>query len=49
MLYEVITSIDAFVNKDIVLANKVIQDDDIVDNLFNKVKNQLIEGIASNT
>ena len=42
-------SIDAFVNKDIVLANKVIQDDDIVDNLFNKVKNQLIEGIASNT
>ena len=35
-------SVDAFVKKDLALANKVIKDDDIVDNLFNKVKNEII-------
>ena len=36
-------SIDAYVNKDLELANKVIADDDIVDNLFCTVKEDLIE------
>ena len=35
-------SVDAFVKKDLALANKVVKDDDIVDNLFNKVKNEII-------
>lgn len=38
-------SVDAFVNKDIELANSVIQDDDVVDNLFAIVKQALIESI----
>lgn len=38
----VIKSIDAFVNKDIELAKKVINQDDVVDNLFNQVKQDLI-------
>ena len=41
-------SIDAFVKKDMGIAVKVIQDDDIVDNLFNLVKADLIELIAKN-
>lgn len=36
-------SIKAFVKKDIQLAQKVIDDDDIVDALFEKVKSDLIE------
>ena len=36
-------SIKAFVEKNIQLAQKVIQDDDIVDTLFQKVKSDLIE------
>lgn len=38
----VIKSIDAFVNKDIELAKKVIEQDDLVDDLFMKVKQELI-------
>lgn len=38
----VIKSIDAFVNKDIELAKKVIEQDDLVDELFMKVKQELI-------
>ena len=36
-------SIDAFVNKDLELAKAVIASDDTVDDLFNMVKNELIE------
>lgn len=35
-------SIDAYVKKDLSLAKSVFEDDDIVDNLFNDVKNDLI-------
>ena len=35
-------SIDAFVNKDLKLANAVIKEDDIVDNLFSTIKEDLI-------
>lgn len=38
-------SIDAFVNKDKELALEVCADDDIVDNLFTVIKNELIEKI----
>ena len=40
-------SIDAFVKKDIKLAKSVIKYDDVVDNLFDKVKSDLIELIRS--
>ena len=40
-------SIDAFVKRDLELAQAVIRDDDIVDNLFNIVKNEVIHMIAS--
>lgn len=36
-------SIDAFVHKDIELARKVIRDDDIVDDLFITIRNELVE------
>ena len=36
-------SIDAFVKKDLELANKVIADDDIVDNLFNMAREDVIK------
>jgi len=36
-------SIRAFVKKDLVLANEVIAYDDVVDNLFTKAKNELLE------
>jgi len=36
-------SIRAFVRKDLVLANEVIAYDDVVDNLFTKAKNELLE------
>ncbi len=42
-------SIDAYVNKDIALAESVIKQDDIVDNLFMNVKNDLIALIHENT
>ena len=34
-------AIDAFVRQDLALARKVIADDDVVDDLFNQVKNEL--------
>ena len=42
-------SIDAFVKKDEELAKEIISYDDVVDNLFNVVKNELIELIKVNT
>ena len=39
-------SIDSFVNKDLELAHKVMNDDDIVDNLFNDIKADVIEKIS---
>ena len=41
-------AIDAYVNNDKELATAVIKDDDIVDDLFNIVKNNLIELIGEN-
>ena len=41
-------SINSFVDKDINIAKKVIDDDDIVDDLFNKVKEELISLIGNN-
>lgn len=35
-------SVDSFVNNDLELAHKVIEDDDIVDNYFNTIKKELI-------
>lgn len=39
-------SVDAFVKHDIILAEKVVSDDDIVDRYFDQVKQKLIERIA---
>lgn len=39
-------SVDAFVKKDIAIAKKVIDDDDVVDNYFDQMKQKLITGIA---
>lgn len=44
----VINSIEAFVRGDIVLAGEVIKSDDMVDNLFVTVKNELIRLIHEN-
>ena len=44
----VVISIDAFVKKDIELANNVIQQDDVVDDLFVEIKQELIEMIKEN-
>jgi len=41
-------SIDAFVNKDLALAHSVVESDDIVDDYFIAVKNDLIELIHEN-
>ena len=43
-----VKSIEAFVNKDIVLAGEVIGKDDIVDDLFMQVKEELIQLISEN-
>jgi phosphate transport system protein len=40
-------SIDAYVRQDLVLAAKVMKDDDIVDGLFDQIKNELVENIRS--
>lgn len=40
-------SIDSFVKKDISLAHKVIKHDDVVDDLFDKVKVELITAVES--
>ena len=42
-------SIDAFVRRDLVLAREVIDYDDVVDDLFDKVKGELIELIGRKT
>ena len=42
-------SIEAFVKNDITLAQKIIAHDDVVDNLFIKVKKKLIDLIKDNT
>lgn len=44
----VIDSIEAFVHGDVVLAGKVIKADDVVDELFVTVKNELIKLISEN-
>lgn len=41
-------SIDAYVKKDLALSKKIIQMDDIIDDLFIVVKNELIERIHQN-
>jgi phosphate transport system protein len=41
-------SIDAYIKKDLVLAKKIIQMDDIIDGLFIMVKNELVERIHQN-
>ena len=41
-------SVDAFVKKDTVLAEKVIEKDDIVDNYFADIKTNIINWIANN-
>ena len=41
-------SIDAFVKKDLLLARKVMNEDDSVDELFNQIKKELIQEIAKN-
>lgn len=40
-------SVDSFVKKDLDLARKVMKDDDVVDDLFNQVKTELIALIAA--
>ena len=47
-IHMVTESIDAYVRRDIVLAHAVIEYDDIVDDLFNKIKQSLIDMIAKN-
>ena len=42
------TSVNAYVEKDLELSRKVIKDDDIVDELFEEVKTTLIDFIAEN-
>lgn len=42
-------SIDAFVKKDLELANDVISYDDVVDDLFMKIKSDIINTISENT
>lgn len=44
-----IHSIDAFTEKDAALAGEVIARDDVVDQLFVKVKNELIEDVAKHS
>lgn len=42
-------SIDAYVRRDLELAKRVIDYDDVVDDYFDKIKNELIEFISKNT
>ncbi|MDR2599008.1 MAG: phosphate signaling complex protein PhoU [Oscillospiraceae bacterium] len=39
----VVDSINAFVKRDLVLAKKVINDDDVVDDLFKKIRSDVVE------
>ena len=41
-------SIDAFVRKDLLLARKVMKEDNTVDDLFNQIKSEVIQEIAQN-
>lgn len=41
-------SVDAFVKHDIMLAEKIVKDDDVVDSCFTTVKRKLIDAIAAN-
>lgn len=41
-------SIDAFVRKDLLLARKVMKEDNTVDDLFNQIKLEVIQEIAQN-
>ena len=45
----VMSSVDAFVKKDVELAEKVIEQDDVVDDYFSKVKYGIISMIAENS
>ncbi|MCI5603914.1 MAG: phosphate signaling complex protein PhoU [Lachnospiraceae bacterium] len=45
----VVKSVDAFVSKNLDMAKEVIESDDVVDDLFDKVKNELIELINKDT
>ena len=47
-MYMLVQSVDAFVNKDMEKAKEVIAHDDIVDELFGKVKKELINMIHEN-
>ena len=47
-MYMLVQSVDAFVNKDMDKAKEVIAHDDIVDELFGKVKKELINMIHKN-
>lgn len=42
----VVDSVDAYVRKDLVLAEKAIQEDDVVDNYFTEIKRDLIAWIG---
>lgn len=42
-------SVDSFVKQDILIARKVIKNDDIVDNYFNLIKQALIREISNNS
>jgi len=44
----VIKSIEAFVNRDLEIANQVIKHDDVVDDLFKEIKKQVIKLINEN-
>ncbi len=46
-IHMVTESVDAFVKRDILLAEKVIKDDDIVDDCFDRVRRALISRIAA--
>jgi phosphate transport system protein len=46
MLHE---SVDAFINRDVETAKRVIMTDDIIDMFFNKVKEDLIKHIRNNS
>ena len=47
-LFMLMQSIDAYVKKDIELAQKVIQHDDVIDKLFGQIKQEIIEQIQQN-
>lgn len=47
-IWMVRSAIDAFVRHDLTLAEKVVAHDDVVDDLFNVVKNELIQLISRN-